>query len=81
MIRAHPRAPAWYSRISHPTVYCISLSPPSAPAPRGAGGIQLHIHHSRARLTQMCGGAWSMEDGWTHSRRRARCPCHVYTKK
>ena len=35
MIRAHPRAPAWHSRISHPTVYLI-ITPRGGipPAPR-----------------------------------------------
>ena len=70
MIRAHPRAPAWYSRISHPTVYLLSHYHPHHP-PRGGPGA--------SSFTSRGGGS-------THARRRmvhgvdslTRCPCHVH---
>ena len=59
----------------------LIITPISTRPAGGRGHPASHSPQPRARLTQMCGGAWSMEDEWTHSRRRARCPCHVYTKK
>ena len=77
MIRAHPRAPAWYSRISHTLRYGISvislshITPPSPPA----GGRGHRSFTSRGGGSPMRGGAWSM--AWTHS--RVGCAPAMYT--
>ena len=63
MIRAHPRAPAWYSRISHTLRYiCYLIITPVTP--RGGPGASSFT--SRGGGSPMRGGAWSM--AWTHSR-------------